>query len=82
MAKSEYTLHIRYRTPGGTATHTRRIPWRWQPSTDDVIHSVRRLREQYSKVEVLGATLTQEVLIERFKVTNPEEVYEPSQQSY
>lgn len=73
MAKAEYTLRLSYRVPGGPR-HTRTIPWNWQPSKGDVFEAVRRLRRQYQNVEVLGATLTREVLIERYTIPNPEKI--------
>lgn len=72
MSKPEFTLTIRYRLPNNTQIHKRRIPWNWRPTADDAFNAVRRLRGQYEKVEVLGVTLTREVLIQRFNIKNPE----------
>lgn len=71
--RAEYTLRLSYRAPGG-ARHTRTIPWNWEPTRDDVTNAVRRLRSQYKGVEVLGATLTREVLVQRYNIPNPEEL--------
>lgn len=72
MAKSEYTLRITYR-PSHSARHTRKIPFNWHPSNSEVFEAVRRLRSQYQNVEILGATLTREVLVERYSIQNPNE---------
>jgi len=73
MSKPEYTMHVRYRTPGGNCTHTRKIPWNWKPSRSDVFDAVRRLRGQVPNVRILGATLTREVLVERYIIQDPQE---------
>lgn len=71
MSRPEYTLTIRYRNLTG-ARHKRTIPWNWYPSPDEVFESIRRLREQVPNCIVVSATLTQEVLIERYNIPKPE----------
>lgn len=68
MSRPEYTLNIRYKTIHGTVRHTRTIPWNWLPSQEDVIVAIRRLRSQTPNCIVLSATLTQEVLVERYNI--------------
>jgi hypothetical protein len=71
LSKPEYTLIIRYRKGGGR--HKRVIPWNWYPSGDEVFECIRRLRSQCPECYVVSATLTQEVLVERYHIPELEE---------
>lgn len=68
MSRSEYTLVIRYHPDPLDPRQERRIPFNWEPSKDDVVSSIRRLRDQLPGVHVVSATLVREVLVHRYNL--------------